>query len=309
MNYATNTAGEVVSEYNYLPYGTIDLAHSSGPDIARYKFATYERDEETGLDNANARVYNAASGMFLSADTVIPGYPVEKSPEKRKASAFAARTPAKALRCFPRFRSTGSPTGDGERSQGFNRYAYTEGMPTKYNDPSGHDHRGIFNTFPPWHNYTGPHNKENYDNRGKDLEPVTELDEISKEHDAAGAELLPIFGTSIEEKKNNINADAKFIGKVFEKLATLKFWTGNIKKAHEQLREKGWGEVGSWVGGVVLGTFYALTDIMYGIIGTALFTLNIVVTGAVLLWEKAGQGIEKLFSGKVKEFFDDLYDW
>lgn len=61
-----------MSEYNYLPYGQIDLAHSSGPDIARYKFATYERDEESGLDNANARMYNSASGNFTSADTVIP---------------------------------------------------------------------------------------------------------------------------------------------------------------------------------------------------------------------------------------------
>lgn len=282
LNYITNTAGQVVSEYSYLPYGEIDLGRSSGPDIARYKFATYERDEESGLDNANARMYSPQTGKFTSPDTVIPG--------------------------------------DGQRSMGFNRYAYAEGMPTKYSDPSGHfidpvtvavAYFGGKAHMPtiPWHSYTGPSKREGC---GKyDCEPATSLDSIALDHDrdydgtskeGSKTIILGAFANSTADKLVSIKADARFIGAFLAKT-----FSGFLFAENSYLGLKA-GDGFNWYG-IVLGMFYSVTDLTYGTIGTVLFALNIVINITVQMVEQApetvvGWAVCGFFCGAVAAFFD-----
>jgi len=239
-----------------------DLAHSSGPDIARYKFATYERDEESGLDNANARMYNSASGNFTSADTVIPG--------------------------------------DGERSMGFNRYAYTEGNPVKYNDPSGHGF------IAPGHNYSGDGQRNGCEDFS--CPGATSLDEISKLHDEDHAVLFGDsfnnFGKNIDVQIKNISADAKFIGRFTVKYVTGALLIENVSKAHDFLEKHGFGKVGSWAGAVILGALYTAYDIVIGSIGVLFFTANIIVNAIAAV----GTLISKAVAS-VGKFFKKLFDW
>lgn len=69
-------------------------------DNVRQKFATYERDLETGLDYAQARYFASAQGRFTSIDPLLA-------------------------------------SGDPANPQSWNRYSYTINNPLKYVDPSG----------------------------------------------------------------------------------------------------------------------------------------------------------------------------
>jgi RHS repeat-associated protein len=74
----TNQKGEVVARHDYLPFGDeiIGLGqriqHSEYvDDNVRKKFTGYEKDEETGLDFAQARYYGEGLGRFTSVDPVL----------------------------------------------------------------------------------------------------------------------------------------------------------------------------------------------------------------------------------------------
>src|SRR6266536_3697186 len=94
--------------HDYLPFGEELFAGMGGRtpeqgysgDSIRQKFTSYERDNETGLDYAKARVYASTQGRFTSVDPLT-------------ASA-----------------TTGNP-------QTFNRYTYALNAPTNFTDPSG----------------------------------------------------------------------------------------------------------------------------------------------------------------------------
>ncbi|HRG77147.1 MAG TPA: RHS repeat-associated core domain-containing protein, partial [Leptospiraceae bacterium] len=103
----TNGQGEMVSGMDistgksvvdYKPYGEIDRKNSDGPDIFRYKYTGQEEDRETGLYYYKARYYDPEIGRFIEPDTYM-----------NPNTAF-----------------------------GMNQYAYVEGNPIMYNDPSGH---------------------------------------------------------------------------------------------------------------------------------------------------------------------------
>ncbi|PJZ67522.1 hypothetical protein CH371_05765 [Leptospira wolffii] len=104
---ATNGEGNALSggdmpgasHISYKPYGEIDRTDSSGPDVFRYKYTSQVEDRDSGLYYYNARYYDPTIGRFLQADTAI----------------------------FP------------NRTQGFNRYMYTEGNPVRYGDASGNN--------------------------------------------------------------------------------------------------------------------------------------------------------------------------
>ncbi|MGB3223129.1 MAG: RHS repeat-associated core domain-containing protein [Desulforhopalus sp.] len=70
-----------------------------------HKFTGQELDDDTGLYNYNARLYDPVVGKFVSADTIVPQ---------------------------PKY------------SQAFNRYTYCLNNPVRYVDPSGH-HTGGYN--------------------------------------------------------------------------------------------------------------------------------------------------------------------
>ena len=86
---------EVVNESEYLPYG-YKTSSSSSPD---YLFTDQEFDNEVGLYNFKARMYDPMIGRFTTADSIVP---------------------------------------DLYSSQSLNRYSYCVNNPIKYIDPSGH---------------------------------------------------------------------------------------------------------------------------------------------------------------------------
>ena len=54
----TDEAGDVVSRFEYAPYGEIDAARSSGRDTVRAKYTGKEWDTDAGLYYYGARYYD-----------------------------------------------------------------------------------------------------------------------------------------------------------------------------------------------------------------------------------------------------------
>jgi RHS repeat-associated protein len=96
----TDGNGQVISRRDFQPFGEEIQRVNNGTDSIRKKFATYERDGETGLDYAQARYYSYQNGRFITVDPLM-------------ASAVITVT------------------------QSWNRYSYAANNPMRYNDPSG----------------------------------------------------------------------------------------------------------------------------------------------------------------------------
>lgn len=110
-NPATPSVVEGIRRHDYLPFGeelTVGMGNGSirsttqgyTADCVRQRFTGYERDNETGLDFAQARYYSNVQGRFTSVDPLM-------------ASGHA-----------------GSP-------QSWNRYSYTLNRPLSLVDPTG----------------------------------------------------------------------------------------------------------------------------------------------------------------------------
>ena len=95
----TDQEGVVTARINYLPYGQVDYAHSTGDLSVTHLYTGQELDDESGLIYYGARYYDPAIGRFLTPDTIVP---------------------------------------DGGNLLGYNRYAYVQNNPIRYTDPSGH---------------------------------------------------------------------------------------------------------------------------------------------------------------------------
>lgn len=97
-----------VKRHDYLPFGEELFAGTGGRTVAmgyagdgvRQQFTSYERDNETGLDYAQARYYSSMGGRFTTADPLMAS-----------AQPSAPQT--------------------------WNRYSYGLNNPLKYIDPSG----------------------------------------------------------------------------------------------------------------------------------------------------------------------------
>lgn len=63
--------GAVVSRHDYHPFGEEVARSGYGSDTIRRQFTGYERDGETGLDFAQARMYANQFGRFTSPDPII----------------------------------------------------------------------------------------------------------------------------------------------------------------------------------------------------------------------------------------------
>ncbi len=91
----------------YLPFGSYRIRQDldgSFPDV-NYTFTDQEDDDETGLYNYRARLYDPLLGRFISADSIVP---------------------------------------EPGNLQAFNRYSYCVNNPLVYVDPSGHWSLGDF---------------------------------------------------------------------------------------------------------------------------------------------------------------------
>jgi RHS repeat-associated protein len=95
----TNSSGGVVSRHDYKPFGEELFAATSGrlpgdgygaADGVRKKFTGYERDNETGLDFAQARYFSSIQGRFTSADP-IGG--TASSPQTLNRYSYALNSP------------------------------------------------------------------------------------------------------------------------------------------------------------------------------------------------------------------------
>jgi RHS repeat-associated protein len=80
----TNATGAVVARHDYMPYGEEILTAGNrasgigyGDDAIRKKFTGYERDEESGLDFAQARTYSSSLGRFTSPDPLLSSARIE----------------------------------------------------------------------------------------------------------------------------------------------------------------------------------------------------------------------------------------
>ena len=105
----TNTRGQIVSRRDFMPFGeqlpadpiyrTTNLRYGA-VDSVRQKFTGYQRDDETGLDFAEARYYNNRHGRFTAVDPL-------------------------------------TASGKSADPQTFNRYVYSMNSPLMFNDPAG----------------------------------------------------------------------------------------------------------------------------------------------------------------------------
>jgi len=93
----TDGSGNVVARHDYLPFGEeIDgtggrtTALGYGTDSVRKQFTGYERDSETGLDYAEARMFGYTFGRFTSPDP-IAGLIV--NPQSHNKYAYAWNNP------------------------------------------------------------------------------------------------------------------------------------------------------------------------------------------------------------------------
>ncbi len=113
----TDQFGAIISRRDFRPYGEEIVRPGYGQDSVREKFATYERDDESGLDYGKARYSRASLGRFLSADRYFLLDP--------PAESTATNSPdIVSLRFFV-------------QPQYLNRYIYTVNNPLKFVDIEG----------------------------------------------------------------------------------------------------------------------------------------------------------------------------
>jgi RHS repeat-associated protein len=107
----TDKSGNVISRRDFMPFGeelNANIAtnrldtqkYNGGEDNVRKRFTGYEKDQETGLDFAEARYYNNRFGRFTAVDPLLA-------------------------------------SGKSNNPQTFNRYTYTMNQPTTMTDKSG----------------------------------------------------------------------------------------------------------------------------------------------------------------------------
>jgi RHS repeat-associated protein len=105
----TNKQGQVVSRRDFMPFGeelAFDATYRTADrkygavDNVRQRFTGYPRDEESGLDFAEARYYNMNHGRFTAVDPLLA-------------------------------------SGKSDDPQTFNRYAYSINRPLVLTDPTG----------------------------------------------------------------------------------------------------------------------------------------------------------------------------
>ena len=88
----TDSQGNVIARRDFKPFGE-EMSSNTGEhtitakygaaDNLRQKFTTYQRDEETGLDFAEARMYENRHGRFTAVDPLLASCLLYTSPSPR----------------------------------------------------------------------------------------------------------------------------------------------------------------------------------------------------------------------------------
>jgi RHS repeat-associated protein len=68
----TNEQGNLVQQIGYYPFGNYLYTNNNQQPVVNYTFTGQEADDEIGLYNYNARLYDPVLGRFISADTIVP---------------------------------------------------------------------------------------------------------------------------------------------------------------------------------------------------------------------------------------------
>ena len=95
----TDAVGNVIARHDYHPFGeeiatsqrTTGLNYSGDP--VRKKFTGYERDDETGLDFAQARMYAKGLGRFSGCDPIYTSKDHPSNPQKWNAYIYVINNP------------------------------------------------------------------------------------------------------------------------------------------------------------------------------------------------------------------------
>jgi RHS repeat-associated protein len=111
----TDSLGKVISKRDFMPFGEEIPRAGNGSDSVRQKFTGYERDAETSLDYAKARMFGSGLGRFTSPDpyNIIFESQIEKDKAQEKLIAYL------------------------KQPQQWNRYVYVVNNPLNYTDPTG----------------------------------------------------------------------------------------------------------------------------------------------------------------------------
>lgn len=132
---ATNAIGQVISRHDYMPFGEEVTAGTGGRTTAqgyggvdgvRQQFTGYERDDESGLDYAQARYFSSKHGRFTGVDPLAASANA-KNPQSLNRYSYALNSPYKfsdPLGLFPLCHGPGTGNGaehscDGNDENGF----------------------------------------------------------------------------------------------------------------------------------------------------------------------------------------------
>ena len=89
----TDQFGQTASRRDFMPFGEEIARLNYGADSVRQKFASKERDDETGLDDFLARQYSSSLGRFTSPDPLIISFVKIQSPQTWNLYAYVGNNP------------------------------------------------------------------------------------------------------------------------------------------------------------------------------------------------------------------------
>ena len=106
----TDASGQVTARHDYQPFGEEIQRASYGNDDVREKFTSYERDNETDLDFAKARMHNYNLGRFTSPDPLYFQVTMVMDPQFFNLYSYARNNPLRLV----------DPSGESVRVRGSN---------------------------------------------------------------------------------------------------------------------------------------------------------------------------------------------
>jgi RHS repeat-associated protein len=93
----TDQNGQVTARHDYQPFGEEIQRASYGADDVRKQFTSYERDNETNLDFAQARYHNSNLGRFQSPDPVLISKMRIRNPQIWNSYSYAGNNPLRYI--------------------------------------------------------------------------------------------------------------------------------------------------------------------------------------------------------------------
>jgi RHS repeat-associated protein len=91
----TDANGQVIARHDYQPFGEEIQRANYGADSTRQKFTSYERDNESDLDFAEARYHNYNLGRFNSPDPLYFQLSMAVDPQRFNLYGYARNNPLK----------------------------------------------------------------------------------------------------------------------------------------------------------------------------------------------------------------------